>query len=989
MKFANVDNAAPVAVAGYGGFSARAKTCTRCELSQKAGIDCIPSKGTNNPHIFFVGEAPGPDEDKQGMPFVGKSGDVLNGIIAKAGIDSRVIRIGNTVRCYPGKTPDGKIGKPTTAQTKTCVASHLMLEIAQQRPGVIVALGKIASEALTGNRSSIERMRGFKHSFVFPNYFIEWAETQGMILYEAIPEKTGGIPPQRFDPKTCKSIEYPVVVTYHPAAALRQRDSNIKGFIEADLIYARQSVYREDKLPGVDYRYVKTVDEVNAWADYLVGYWRAGLTPYLSIDLETGGEDDEAGLREFDPRSEIVTIQISWCEKHSICIPVSHPEGGMNNAFGIAAIRNFLHRLFVEEQIPAVNQNIGFDYKHIYAKFGVKIAKIAFDTQMAHQTLCAGDEPNGLDYIAAKYCGMQGYGDGLMEKRAKQPKGKRCFQLLPLDKDYLEYACGDTDAVYRAIPPMTKELQEKELWWTYNHCLNDALIPLAEMETNGLPIDREVHAWLGYEMPKQLEAIMEPIRRSPFYPNFLYAVGCPPEHIQGVVEGTAPRHIRDDYSFNPGSTQQKVKLIFEIMQLPHNKENKDRTTDAGAPSTDKAALRELHELCVANGWDEHAKVIQSLQDYTVTSKLHSSYILNLNDVVQNKGEPVHDLFAPYRPKDLIEWCVNPLYKQDGTDTGRLSAARPAIHGMPQKSAVKRLFKSRWREHGGLHLQFDYSAMEVRVLACRAMANCPNLKHAFAQGFDAHKYVASIIFNKPIEQVTPEERKICKTVNFAVLYGAGPSNVAGVVGCTKTKAEKFIADYLGALPHVTRWKAAMEQFALTKGYVKSAFGRVRYLSLKNYAKGDIERRAVNTPIQSSASDVTLTSYVRIFHRLRELGYRSLPYLCIHDSLGFDVFPGEFFSLWELLQYEMAARPPQIYDWLDVPLQVDSDAGYSWGTMVGIERFDAENWKLVGKETYCAAMVHQLQLAGHRLSYTVKEEVADSKPVSAWYLSVTRF
>ena len=984
MKFANSDNSGAAAMGGYTGLSVRAKTCTQCGLSQRANIDCIPSKGTNNPHIFFVGDNPGAEEDRQGTSFVGKPGKLLEEIIAKVNIDPRYTRMGNVVRCFP-KNPDNSPGKPTTAEVKTCVAAHLLLEIAQQRPGVIVALGKTASETLTGNRSAIERMRGFKHPFVFPNYFIEWAETQGMILYEAIPEKTGGIPPQRFDPKTCKSIEYPVVVTYHPSAALRQREANIKGWIEADLIYARQSVYKEDKLPGVDYRFVNTVDSLNAWTDYLVGYWRSGQAPYFAIDIETGGQDDEAGLREFDPQSEIVSIQVTWREKFGICIPVSHPEGNMNNAFGIAAIRNFLYRIFVEEGVPAVNQNIGFDYKHIFAKFGVRLAKIVFDTQMAHQCLYAGDEPNGLDYIAAKYSGMQGYGDGLLEKKAKLPKGKKVFNNLPLDRDYLEYAVGDTDAVFRAIPPMTEELKQKELWWTFNHCLMDALIPLAEMETNGLPIDREVHQWLGYEMPKQLEAIKEPIRHSPFYPTYLQSVGCPPEQVQFLIDGTAPKHVKKDYDFNPGSTDQKVKLIFGVMQLPKNPE---RLTDAGSPSTDKAALKELHETCVANGWTDHAKVVAAVQEYSVTSKLHSAYIQNLPDVVQNKGEPCHDLFAPYRPKELIEWCVNPLYKQDGTDTGRLSAARPAIHGMPQKSAVKRLFKSRWREQGGLHLQFDYSAMEVRVLACRAMANCPNLKNAFSQGFDAHKYVASMIFGKPIDQITPDERKVCKTVNFAVLYGAGPDNVAGVVGCTRAKAEKFIADYLEALPAVTRWKAGMEQFALRRGHVRSAFGRVRHLSTKMYAKGDIERRAVNTPIQSTASDVTLTSYVRIFYKLRELGYRSLPYLCIHDSLGFDVFPGEFFSLWELLHYEMAIRPPQIYDWLDVPLQVDSDAGYSWGTMVGLERFDATNWKISGKENYCAAMVAQLQKAGHHLTYTVKDEVADNKPVSAWYLSVTR-
>jgi len=933
---------------------------------------------------MLVGEAPGKDEDRYNQPFIGRSGKLLDELLGQAGIDLSVCRWTNVVRCIP--KVNGKVEAPNPNDAKTCSAAWLFYEIAVQKPEVIVALGKTASIALTGSRAAIDRLRGFQHSFRFPDDFIAEAEAKyGLVLYEAIPELTGGLPQQRYNKKTCKSVEYPVVVSYHPAASLHRKSQNVAGFIASDLIYARKVAYNESRLDGVDYRVVQSIEELNQWADYFVGLYRSGQTPWLSLDTETGGVDDTAGLRVFDPATELVSIQLSWAPKTGIVIPVSHPEGNFANAFGVSAIRSFMKRLFVDEGIPAIGTNLSFDYKQIFCKLGVRLGSIAFDAMQAHQFLFVGSQPNDLDYLAAKYCGMQGYGDGLKERMGKLPKGKKSFQNLPLDSSYVAYACGDTDSVYRMAPTIIQELTDRKLLGPFQECVLNAIIPLAEMEINGIPIDLAVYDWLKYEMPNHLDSIMEPLRKSPFYLAFLQRSGCPEHYQKMLVEGTAPQSVRK-WDFNPGSVNQKVDLLFDVMGLPKSKEHVSKTTQN--QSTDKRAMSHLHDVCSSNGWSEHLAVVKSLQEYTTVAKLNSAYVTNMGNVVDDKGGPRHELFAPFYPDELVPWSWHPRYKQEGTQTGRLSASDPAIHNMPSKSAIKRLARSRWRDRGGVHLQFDYGAMEVRILACSVMANDPTLKAAFNQGFDAHKYVAALIFNKPIEHVTAEERKICKTVNFATLYGSGPENVAGLLGVSKTRAEKFIAEYLGALPAVARWKVSQERFALENGCVYSAFGRVRPLTLDVYSQGEIERRAVNTPIQSTASDVTLTSYIRLYHYLKSTGYKSLPYLFVHDSLGFDVYPPEYFDLWELVHYQMSVVPPQIYPWLDVPLAVDSDSGYSWGAMAGVERFDRNHWKVVGKEENCAALVHQLLLGGHHIRYSVTEEVVDDKKASAWHLEVSR-
>lgn len=981
-KIANFGGA--VSASPYG--HAQHKTCTRCPLHINANFNCVPPRGANNPHLMLVGEAPGPDEDRMGRPFVGRSGQHLDDLILRAQLNPLVIRWSNVARCFP-KTPDGKFRPPTSQEAKICAWTHLYLEIAEQRPTMLMALGKVASVALTGSASGIERMRGYKHPFEFPDEFISWAEEQrGMILYEPDMERTGGMPPTKFNPKTCRSIQIPVIVTYHPAGALRKKSQKISGQIEQDLIYARKSIYQEPILPDVDYRLVRSLDELSQWEEFFIRGFESGMFSDLSFDLETGGPDDEAGLRPFDPRSEIITAQISWAPKCGIMIPVAHPEGGFNNSLGIAAIRQFFQRLFVEKGIPVIGQNIAFDYRWMYAKFGIRL-KIVFDTLFAHQALFAGDEPNDLSYLSAKYLGVQGYEDKQKEEMAQLPKGKKTFGNLKLGPNLVTYGCGDVDMVSRLRPILTEELQREDLWWTYTNVYLPALIPMAEMEINGLPTDSDIYQWLRYQMPIDLEDLKMPVKRSKFYPAYLRKEGCPEEYIIPLLNGVAPKKIVKDYDFNPGSGPQLTRLLFDVMGLTKNPE---RVTDKGAPQTDKDALDELHENCLLNGWSEHAEIVKSIQEYKTLDKLHSSYIENLPKVVPNKGEPAHELFTPYMPY-FVPWSCHPSFKMDGTQTGRCSASNPAIHNMPGSSAVKRLFRSRWRERGGLHLQLDYSAMEVRVLACRAMADDPILKEAFSKGFDAHKYVASLIFNISIDKVTKDQRKLCKTVNFAVLYGAGPENVAAQVGCTVAEAKNFIARYLGLLPATAAWRLKQQQSALTNGVVRSAFGRRRFLSTKVYSKGDIERRAVNTPVQSTASDVTLTSYIRVFWKMLEMKFQSLSYLFVHDSLGFDVYPGEFFDLYELLHYEMAIVPPQLYHWLDVPLEVESDCGFSWGTLVGLSRIDRQHWKLLDTKehgTYCAAVICQLELAGHHLTYKIEEEVVDGKPASAYYLEVSR-
>lgn len=965
------------------------KTCIACPLHQRASSNCVPGRGAVYPNvkILLVGEAPGKEEDRQGRVFAGPSGDLMNTLLEECRIDPAVVRWTNTVRCCP-KDSLGQPTKPDLPDIKTCVSQHLLIEIMESRPEVIVALGKVAATGLINNRSKLDDLRGVQHDFQFPEAFIEWAaSTRGVCLWEPDYEKCGDVVPTVYNPKTCKSITYPVVVAYHPAASLHKKSAYLRGLTASDLVYARKVAFHEDRLDGVDYRYVYSVDELAQWGDYILSLYRSGQISYIGYDTETDGPDgdEDGGLRPLDPATEIVTIQVAYGFKKAICVPVSHPEGGFNNTIGIAAVRDFIVRVLGE--IPVAGQNVGFDYLQTFAKFGFRIPVICFDSKLANQCVYSGTEPNDLDFIASKYLGMQGYGDGLKKDKSRLPKGKRTFKNLHLNKAYLDYACGDTDVVFQVKPILEKILVDEGLMWGYQHLYIETLIPGLEQEIAGLLVDREVVGWLDQELPRQMDELHKKITSYRLYPTHLLNAGCPPQFIQAVIDENAPPAIMKKYRFNMGSYPQKADLIFRTMGIPSRDEWK---TEKGADSTSSDVLDEVLDFVASQPGDTTAEqaVIKAMQDYSGVSKLHTSYIANLNQNVPDRGQPRNPLFSPYWPKELLPWSVHPKLNLGGTATGRASASEPAIHGMPKKSAVKRMFKSRWREQGGLHLQFDQSQMEVRVLAMSCMSGDPGLQKAIRSGADFHYFVASLVFGKPIEDITKDERQMCKAVNFAVLYGAGAERVAAQTGLSKQQAQAFMDKYLGMFKGVAAFQARQHALVHKNGCCWTPLGRRRLLSAKQFSKGDVERRSVNTPIQSFASDITLKCGNDIAREITTRQWKSLQYLFVHDSLAWDTYPGEFFDLYELAHYYMSEVPAQKYAGLiDVPLASECEAGYSWGNLCKVTRVDRQNWKLVGKEENLSALVYQLSISGYQLQH-IPGTVEDKEGNFSWDLIVNR-
>lgn len=267
--------------------------------------------------------------------------------------------------------------------------------------------------------------------------------------------------------------------------------------------------------------------------------------------------------------------------------------------------------------------------------------------------------------------------------------------------------------------------------------------------------------------------------------------------------------------------------------------------------------------------------------------------------------------------------MHPDIRASGTETGRLSAADPPIHNIPWRSVIKKMFCSRFQD--GLILVQDFSQAELRVFS--VLAKDASMMQAFHDGRDIHTFVAARCYNKKEADVTVEERKKAKSYTFALLYGATAHRIATETGMSEDEAERMVQVYMDTFPGVKRYFETQEKMYKKLGYVDTPFGRKRPLGL--FKPSDALRRAVNSPIQSSASDITLHALTRVWKRLQEAAYRSRVLISVHDSILVDVYPGELFEILPILYEEMAEAPVRLYSWLTVPMRVDTEIGGTWG------------------------------------------------------------
>jgi len=446
-------------------------------------------------------------------------------------------------------------------------------------------------------------------------------------------------------------------------------------------------------------------------------------------------------------------------------------------------------------------------------------------------------------------------------------KNQLTFDLVDLGVA-AEYSAEDADITYQLYLCLRDRLeQEPQLHKLFHEVEMPLVEVLAEMEYNGVSIDTGLLRGMSGELDEALKRVAERIYEQ-----------------AGAV-------------FNVDSPKQLAEVLFDRLKLQAGRMGKS------GRSTDAEVLDQLT--------DQHP-IAGLVLEYRTLSKLKNTYVDALGSLIHPKTGRVHTSF-----------------NQTVTATGRLSSSNPNLQNIPIRTELGRKIRAAFvpENKDDCILSADYSQIELRLLA--HFSKDETLRAAFAADQDIHRFVASQIYNVPLDQVTSEMRARCKTVNFGIIYGQGALGLARTIGMSPAEARQFIAEYFARYGSIRAFIDQCIARARRTGYAETILGRRRRISdikAKNPGRrAQAERLAVNTVIQGSAADLIKVAMVTIHRRIESERLPVRMILQVHDELVFEVPTTEADKHAKWIAEEMvnAIR-------FDVPLKVDTKCGPSWLT-----------------------------------------------------------
>ncbi len=408
------------------------------------------------------------------------------------------------------------------------------------------------------------------------------------------------------------------------------------------------------------------------------------------------------------------------------------------------------------------------------------------------------------------------------------------------------------------------QLKENDQYKLYHELELPLSIVLADMEYEGIKIDRVSLDDLGNRLKKRIE------------------------DVEGEIHQLAGK------SFNVSSPKQLGEVLFEDLKLRVIKKTKT------GYSTSIDVLEKLK--------DEHP-IIEKIMEYRTMTKLYSTYVEGLRQVIY-KDDKVHTIF-----------------NQALTATGRLSSTEPNIQNIPIRYEEGRQIRRSFvpSHKGDFILSADYSQIELRILA--HLSNAHNLIEAFVNDLDIHTKTAMDVFGVKKDEVTSLMRRQAKAVNFGIIYGISAFGLSENLGIQPKEAQKFIDKYLETYPGIKEFMDKIVHEAKLNGYVETLFKRRRYipeLTSKNYNVRQFgERTAMNAPIQGSAADIIKIAMINVYNRIEKEKLQSKLLVQVHDELIFDVKKEELEKMKKIVEEEMENAVS-----LQVPLKVDMNYGHSW-------------------------------------------------------------
>ena len=431
-----------------------------------------------------------------------------------------------------------------------------------------------------------------------------------------------------------------------------------------------------------------------------------------------------------------------------------------------------------------------------------------------------------------------------------------------------EYAAQDADFALRLEAHLRAQMDEKQL-----EMYRDMELPVAqvlfEMERNGVHIDRAELAAQSSELGAALLKLEE---------QAFQTAGQP---------------------FNLNSPKQLQEILFDKMGIPTKGLKK---TASGGISTNEAVLEQL-----APDYPLPKIILENRS----LAKLKSTYTDKLPEMINPRTGRVHTTYA-----------------QAVAITGRLASSNPNLQNIPIRTAegrrVRRAFTA---PAGSLIVSADYSQIELRIMA--HLSGDKTLMAAFQNGEDVHRRTAAEVFGIAPENVSPEQRRYAKTINFGLIYGMGQYGLAKSLGIDNLSAKNFIDRYFARYPGVAEYMQRTKEQAAHQGYVETLFGRRLYLPdirAKNAnARAGAERAAINAPMQGTASDLIKRAMIAVSDRLHSDGLQSKLIMQVHDELVLEVVESELETVKTMLPKVMAEVAKGR---LNVPLLAEVGVGTDW-------------------------------------------------------------
>lgn len=349
--------------------------------------------------------------------------------------------------------------------------------------------------------------------------------------------------------------------------------------------------------------------------------------------------------------------------------------------------------------------------------------------------------------------------------------------------------------------------------------------------------------------------------------------------------------------FNINSPKQLGSILFEKMQLPLEMTKKTKT----GYSTAVDVLERLAPI---------APIVAKILDYRQISKLQSTYVIGLQDYIMSDGK------------------IHTRYIQDLTQTGRLSSSDPNLQNIPIRLEQGRLIRKAFlpSSEDAVLLSSDYSQIELRVLA--HISGDEHLIAAFKENADIHTSTAMRVFGiEKEEDVTPNDRRNAKAVNFGIVYGISDFGLSNNLGITRKKAKDYIETYFERYPGIKEYMETVVRDARDTGYVETLFNRRRELPDINSRNFNIrsfaERTAINSPIQGSAADILKIAMINLDKALNEGQFKAKMLLQVHDEIVLEVPNDELEAIKALVKKTMEGAVD-----LAVPLLADENTGKTW-------------------------------------------------------------